>query len=222
MNQKRSKKSENIEVRISHEVKKAFYAKAKRENRTVSDLLLELIDDYLKVGKHSVKHSSFGAYIMRVKTFFKKPQIILASTLASLAAVLTLIPTATAEEILLKINGEVVKVNNEDEGSINTKTVETIVKLNVNNDKFVILDLPLGHLAPSNNLTLQLKVKESDLPNGEDGLLLETILIQDDGELKNIIAQPSISMVLNEDASFFTGDKEGDKIEFKFSIQSKT
>lgn len=57
MTERRSKKSESIEVRLPHEVKQAFMSKAAVEGRTASEIIRRSITTYLRDGSEGVQRS---------------------------------------------------------------------------------------------------------------------------------------------------------------------
>ena len=77
---KSPKKSENLEVRLSHADKQNLRAKAALEGRSVSDVVRCLISDYLHPPKSRTESSVFEGLLM---TFKSRPKTILA-TLACL------------------------------------------------------------------------------------------------------------------------------------------
>ena len=111
---KSKKKSEMLEVRLSHEDKQALQAKAAREGRTVSFVVRRLISDYLTPPETRSQPSRLQELFMSLKS---KPKSLLATGAVCLALPFIFTPFASAEDISLRLNGEytqVIQVDGED------------------------------------------------------------------------------------------------------------
>lgn len=103
---KSPKKSEMLEVRLSHPDKLALQEKAAREGRTVSDVVRGLISSYLSQDAARSKTSSFMELLMALKS---KPKSLALTALACLAAPLAFSTFAFADDISLTLSGEFVE-----------------------------------------------------------------------------------------------------------------
>lgn len=102
---KQPKKSETLEVRLSHPDKLALQDQAAREGRTVSDVVRGLISSYLAQAEPRSKPSRLTELLMTLKS---KPKSVLATlACAPLLLVPALMPaTASAENVSLSLEGE--------------------------------------------------------------------------------------------------------------------
>ena len=103
---KSPKKSEMLEVRLSHPDKLALQEKAAREGRTVSDVVRGLISSYLSQDAARSKTSSFMELLMALKS---KPKSLALTALACLAAPLAFSTFAFADDLSLTLSGEFVE-----------------------------------------------------------------------------------------------------------------
>jgi len=99
------KKSENLEVRLSHQDKTALQKKAAQEGRSVSAVVRELISDYLTQPIARSTPNRFMELIMKLKS---KPKSMVAA-LVILVAPFTLFQFASAEDVAIELNGEYTK-----------------------------------------------------------------------------------------------------------------
>lgn len=99
---RRSKKSEMLEVRLSHEDKEALRAKAASEGQTVSAVVRRLIGAYIRPAE-TVDHTERWNPIMTLKTY---PRRAAAAALACLATTFALSSTAQAEPVRLTLEIE--------------------------------------------------------------------------------------------------------------------
>ena len=97
---KSSKKSETLEVRISHEDKQALQTKASGEGKTVSHVIRGLISTYLSQPDTRSRPNRLMELIMTLKS---KPKSVLAAALACLALPLTFSSLASAQDVSLLI-----------------------------------------------------------------------------------------------------------------------
>lgn len=96
MSRKPTKKSETIDVRVSHEVKRRLHEKCQAEDRSVSDVMRSLIDNYLEdtVERAPEKHAWRFAMPKHIQN---RPRLSLAALAASILATLALAQTASAD-----------------------------------------------------------------------------------------------------------------------------
>lgn len=138
------KKSETVEVRLSHETKAALAAKARAERRTVSDVIRGLIDDYLR-------RRPFGSQMTKGVALMRLAAI--PAALGAIAVVgLTVISPARADDVVLAVSAAIEQAGpgmqifhpNDGErgrGRI-VREFETSVELNVG--EALVLCLPRG------------------------------------------------------------------------------
>ena len=119
------KKSDVIEVRISHEDKQRLRAKAASDGLSLSAAVRRLIADYLREDDAAERetHSLLDRFIMPIKRY---PARIAAGTAALLAAALTLAVPAHAEERSLALSFETVTPEDDGTRTRSGKTVVTV------------------------------------------------------------------------------------------------
>lgn len=222
---KKAKKSETLEVRLSHPDKVALQDKAAREGRTVSAVVRGLISSYLSQAEPRSKSSKMTELLMTLK---RKPKSVLA-TLACvpLLSLPFLLPaSASAEDISLSLKGEYIApiVENDEEG-IRTRRFNT--ELQITPGKFITLRLPsLTAQGPDSGLYMVVHVDEQDAR-----IILELTLCEvadapqktqnvvevipiDICESANIIATPVLSTRYGDMVEFKMGDSEGETFSF--------
>ncbi|MGB0906003.1 MAG: hypothetical protein ACPGVT_00815 [Maricaulaceae bacterium] len=122
MKKVKSKKSENLEVRISYETKLALHRKAKEDGRSVSSVVRSLIEGYLVAPAERPKQRNSSQILSRLKALIGAPKIILTSLIAAAGMSLVFMPAATADEIAMDISGEIVRPV---DGGTRTKRMKT-------------------------------------------------------------------------------------------------
>lgn len=185
---KSSKKSETLEVRISHEDKQALQAKASGEGKTVSHVIRGLISTYLSQPDTRSRPNRLMELIMTLKS---KPKSVLAAVLACLALPLTFSSLASAQDVSLLINADYTQpvLENGEEGK-RVRRFETEVHM----DSDGTATLEYG--------TLTISIKAETV---ESGLSLK-FTISDDDEL---IATPSLVTHFDETARIEIGQEQG-------------
>ena len=109
MTEREPKKSEMIEVRISHESKEALHAKAKSEGRTVSDIVRSLISSYLSGAPSAARPAWQRRLGAGVSVVTRAPRLA-AAAVAALAVTLLFSQSASlAEGVSLELDGTVVR-----------------------------------------------------------------------------------------------------------------
>ncbi|WP_427449805.1 hypothetical protein [Litorimonas sp. WD9-15] len=110
------KKSETLEIRLSHPDKTALQIKASREGRTVSDVVRGLISVYIAEPDTRSTSTKLTELLMTLKS---KPKSALATAAACVALPFAIVPFAAAEPIALKLDGEYIEpvVENGTEGT---------------------------------------------------------------------------------------------------------
>jgi len=187
---KSSKKSETIEIRVSHEDKQALQAKASSQGRTVSSVIRSLIADYLAKDETRPYSNRLKASLMTLKS---KPKSIAATLFACALAPFAYVQYAAAEDISVKLDGEYIVpiVENGEEGT-RTRSFSTEVHFENGGDATF-------NLAP--DMTMFITVKES-----ADRLFIEMV-IKDKNEL---IAEPRITTTYDTPIRVEVGSETGE------------
>ena len=161
---KSKKKSEMLEVRLSHDDKLALQAKARCEGRSVSVVVRQLISDYL-----TQPESRSPPYLLmeRLMTLKSKPKFLLTAAAVGLLAPLGLAGLASAEDVAIRINGEYTQPVTEN--GVEGKRVRRFdFDVHMEADGSAILDIP------SQSGTLQISVLSEDV---DDGLALRFVIL---------------------------------------------
>ena len=199
-----AKKSETLEVRVSYETKRKLSAKAKSEGRTVSDVVRNLIGAYLTDPISTTHNSKLGDAAMFIKKLFtQKPKTALATMAALLMSPLLIIPSATAENLIIDIEGEHIQPAESD--GVRKRTFETEVELETGTTLKLGFD---GQLVTTDSdveiegdwLSLQI----NDVEN-LDGKKILSMTVSIFGNIKGeekVIAEPTIKAVYGEVAEF--------------------
>ena len=191
---KSPKKSEMLEVRLSHPDKLALQEKAAREGRTVSDVVRGLIASYLSQDAARSKTSSLMELLMALKS---KPKSLAVTALACLAAPLAFSTFAFADDISLTLSGEFVEpiIENGEDGK-RVRRFTTEVHMDSNETMRVKLS---GN--PEDDLAVV--VTTNDV---EDGVLLKFEIIKNG----DVIAMPQLTALYNEAARVEIGHENGE------------
>jgi len=231
--EKRSKKSETLEVRISYDTKQKLSHRAETEGRTVSDVVRNLINTYLAQSASGQKTSKFGDAMMRLKQFLiQKPKTVLAGLTALAASSFLFIPTASAESFVLGVQDEWVEPLAEDNG-VRTRRFETQIELDFGSTVIMGADgqvprmnsdgqyTSVNTILVKDGLWIKVRVDEAEVMNGEDGVLISLSLIEKVDKVERLLAAPNITAAYDETASF-TSETDGNIYSFKFSPRSKS
>ena len=222
---KSPKKSETLEVRLSHPDKVALQDKAAREGRSVSAVVRGLISSYLAQGEPRSQPSRLTELLMTLK---RKPKSI-AATLACvpILGLLFLLPaSASAEDISLSLKGEYIAavVENGEEG---TRTRRFNTELQITPGHFMTMRLPsLIAQGPKSGLYMVVQVQEqetdiilgltlcevADAPQKHQNVV-EMIPINV-CETANIIAKPTLTTQFGDRVEFKMGDSAGETFSF--------
>ena len=209
---KQHKKSETLEVRLSHPDKTALQDKAAREGRTVSDVVRGLISSYLSQAEPR-SHTQFTELLMTLKS---KPKSVLA-TLAILplcAAPFLLPATANAGDIALTLESEYTEPSGtQGSGGKRVRRMKTEIEI----DKNQFFSIPIATLSgePNSNLHMSFKASEEDgrvvtieisfceitdpaKNSAKQGMMV--LIDSCDGE--TMLAQPTLSVKYGETAEF--------------------
>lgn len=157
---KQPKKSETLEVRLSHPDKTALQDKAAREGRTVSDVVRGLITSYLSQAEPRSRNQ-FTELLMTLK---RKPKSVLATLtcLPLLATPLLLPTTANAGDISLTLESEFTEPEeSHGEGGKRVRRMKTEIEIDEN--QFFSIPLMISPSGDENaNLHMSFKVSEGD------------------------------------------------------------
>ena len=211
---KKHKKSETLEVRLSHPDKVALQDKAAREGRTVSDVVRGLISSYLTQSEPRSKTSTLTELLM---TFKSKPKFVLATlaALPLLAAPFLLPVTATAGDIAVTLESEYTEPE-KSHGADGKRVRRMKTELKLEENQFFTIPVaasPSGD--PSANLHMSLSVSEGDdqivtieisiceiTETSKNSNSQGKVLLIDSCEGQNLIANPKISAKYGETAEF--------------------
>ena len=191
---KSPKKSEMLEVRLSHPDKLALQEKAADEGRTVSDVVRGLISSYLTQDAARSKPSLFMELLMAIKS---KPKSLAATVLACLAAPLAFSTFAFADDLSLTLSGEFVEPiieNGEDGKRVRRFTTE------VHMDSNETMRVKLSGI-PEDDLAVVVTTKDV-----ENGISLKFEIIKNG----DVIAMPQLTALYNEAARVEIGHENGE------------
>lgn len=187
---KSKKKSEMLEVRLSHEDKQALQAKAANEGRTVSFVVRRLISDYLKQPEARSQPTRFTELLMTLKS---KPKTVLALAAACILTPLGMASFASAADVSLRINAEYTQPATE-HGAEGKRVRRFNTDLHMEADGTATLEIP------SQTGSFRLLITSEEVENG----LSLKFAILDNGEGWNMSDQlgafASPSVIVNYDA----------------------
>lgn len=191
---KSPKKSEMLEVRLSHPDKLALQEKAADEGRTVSDVVRGLISSYLTQDAARSKPSLFMELLMAIKS---KPKSLAATVLACLAAPFAFSTFAFADDISLTLSGEFIEpiIENGEDGK-RVRRFSTEVHMDSNETMRVKLS---G--IPEDDLAVVVTTK-----NVENGISLKFEIIKNG----DTIAMPYLAAFYDEAARVEIENKNGE------------
>lgn len=160
------KKSETLEIRLSHPDKTALQNKAAREGRTVSGVVRDLISSYIAKPEARSTSTKSTELLMTLKS---RPKSVLASAAACLAIPFAIVPFAAAEPITLKLNAEHVQpvIENGEKGT-RTQRFETDVLLETGErNEFLVgganpFTIILSVTEVGDELLIDMKIHEGD------------------------------------------------------------
>ena len=138
---KQPKKSETVEVRLSHPDKQALQAKASREGRTVSDIIRGLISDYIAQPDARSTSNKLTELFMTLKSKPRSLLAIAASCVPILALPVFFAASANAEDISLTLAAEYVSPVVEG-GVEGTRTQRFSTEIELGLDKFITMRMP--------------------------------------------------------------------------------
>lgn len=181
------KKSENVEIRIDHKTKQALADKAAIENRNVSEVLRDLIHEYLTPAaplKDGFRFRSYGGW--------------LTAAMVIMFSGLSLIPGAAADSLKLGFHGEVIKPE-EDGQRLHSAQYE--IKLDSYSEP---VSLPIG----SDKFIFEIFARPVELETGEDAVHLKIKIIEKGRGHKIIVAEPQLTTLLGEEAKIEIGGED--------------
>jgi len=211
---KRSKKSEMLEVRLSHEDKQALQTKATEEGRTVSFVIRRLISEYLTQPAARSQPQQFTELFMALKS---KPKSVFASLacLPLLGTPFLLPTTANAGDIALTLESEYT----EPETSIaaDGKRVRR-AKTEVHISEGQFFSLPFAAIPsydPNATLYMSFRATEGNnqivtieisicekMDSSKNAVVVAQILTIDSCDGEKLLANPKISAKYGETAEF--------------------
>ena len=101
------KKSEKIEVRLSHEEKSALLSLARRQGRTISTIVRDLLADHLRDVLQAEQQPSIRERTaMILKPMATHPRKLAAALAASLGLGVLVLPTAVADPVKVELQGD--------------------------------------------------------------------------------------------------------------------
>ena len=104
---RKPKKSEKIEVRISHEEKRELQILARQRGQTVSTIVRGLVADHLSASRRAELQSSLREITnMILKPASMHPRKLAAALIASLGLGAMLLPTAMADPMKVELQGD--------------------------------------------------------------------------------------------------------------------
>lgn len=186
------KKSENLEIRLSHQDKMALQDKASQEGRSVSAVVRSLISNYLA---QPVARSNPNYMMELFMTLKSKPKAIVAAACALIASPLLFSSFAAAQPIAVMYEMEYVVpvIENGVEGT-NTRRATNEVHLTKNEQaKFPVM-------GPQGNIFVSISVTEI-----ADGLTLKFTF----SDVDKTIAAPVLTSYKGETVSFLTEGRDG-------------
>ena len=223
---KLTKKSETLEVRISYETKQKLSKQADTENRTVSDLVRSLIHEYLSKPQSSASTFDLRINLMRMKKFItQKPITAFASFAAILAASLSFIPAASAEDIQLNLQGEFIQPEGDgtrtrrfntniisDYGSTVIISVDGLNLIKVPNTS----DSSISNLTLQDGLWVKIKTEKGATQNSNETLTIYVSIINTANGDETIIAEPFLTTHLGTPAEVLISSDKKNSYSLKF------
>lgn len=104
---RKPKKSEKIEVRISHEEKRDLQSLARQRGQTVSTIVRGLVRDHLRGSRRAELQTSLkDRTVMILKPVSMHPRKLAAALVASLGLGAMLLPTAMADPVKVELQGD--------------------------------------------------------------------------------------------------------------------
>ena len=220
---KQPKKSETLEVRLSHPDKLALQDKAAREGRTVSDVVRGLISSYLSQSEPRSKISRQSELLMTLKS---RPKTVLAALacLPALSLPILLASPANAADIAITFGGEFISpvIENGVEGK-RLQRFSTEVEMDL--DQFIGMRLPSSPIQGDNSsLFMIAKISEAN-----ETVTIDITICQIEGDIaarpnvielthfdgcqfERILANPRLTTKYGEKAEFRMGDESGQTI----------
>lgn len=199
-----AKKSETLEVRVSYETKRKLSERAKSEGRTVSDVVRNLIGSYLALPVSKAHNSKLGDAIMFIKKLLTtKPKTAIAVMAALLMSPLVIIPSATAENLILDIEGEHIRPVESD--GVRKRTFETQVELETGTTLRIGFDGKLVTTNPDVVLGgdwLSLKINDVESADGKKIVSMTVSIFGNVNGENIVIAEPLLKAVYGEAAEF--------------------
>ena len=185
------KKTEFLEVRIAHETKQRLADKARRESRTVSDVIRDQVQIYLS-DDVSEKQAGIGAAIIR------SIRVIIAGGIAIFLFGLSTFMPANAGTISAVVKGSVKEVESLEPRSVRTRSFVANVLVE---DESSVLELPLDH----ETISMTMKLQPTQLLNGQDAVMVELAFYEQTEAGKKLIVSPKLVSAFDAPAQFAIG-----------------
>lgn len=232
-----AKKSETLEVRVSYDTKRELSERAKLDGRTVSDVVRHLIGDYLANPISKTRNSKLGDAIMFMKKLFtQNPKTAVVTMAALLMSPLLIIPSATAENLIIDIKGEHIQPVESDE--VRTRRFDTQVEMETDTVLKLGFDGLLVTTDPEVILEgdwLSLKINDVETLDGKKIVSMTVSIFGNVNGEDIVIAEPILKAVYGEAAEFkmlkenfnqetgtFYGKEKMTEFSLKFTPRAKT
>lgn len=202
-----SKKSETIEVRVSHETKRALQDKCQAQGKTVSGVIRAFIGQYLRQEEHADKPSLNGSMI--VNSLIRKPHAFFAACVSLFAAVVVVaLSPSSAQDAGLYIDASIVKLDHTRE---HKNVTRTDMLLSYGNE----VSLPM--LVDDQQFVFKMTVTPVDA----DRLMVAVdIMLQNQGETE-IVAKPRLMAAYDETVGIMIGNELSDSasVAYQYKIE---
>ena len=196
----KSKKSETLEVRVSYNVKNALQQKARLEKKTVSEIVRQLIAQYLTIKPRSILLSNESSvyptsFMHRLSQLARRPRAITATVLGLVGAALIFQSPSIAQDVSLELDGTFVI----DDVGIHSFSEKVDLSFGQEHE-FVI--------GSDANYQITMMVQEVDIEYGDVQIEFKINRLDDTGDV--MIAQPSLTMDFARNARIeLTGEDGG-------------
>jgi len=181
------KKSENVEIRIDHATKQALHEKAEIEQRSVSDVLRSLIDDYLSPPKKITqpRFRQYGGWAT--------------AAIVLMFSGLSLFPSASADNLKLDFKGEIVTPDGDGQ---RLRTIDSVFEFD---EQGGTIKLPVG----ASDTIFEITVRAVTLDDQSRAADMRIKIIEIDGPERKVLAEPHLIGNLDEISRIEIGSEEG-------------
>jgi hypothetical protein len=199
-----------LEIRVSFETKEALRRKSLSENRSVSGIVRDLINQYLTDESISTPNLGYKERVIMLKSFLlSKPKTAFAGLGVAFIGLLSFGSLAFAGELNLDFEGEFIKHGEDGEKHVKRVNYEMVGKDTDNfTVKFELAD---------RELFIEIRAYETLLANNEDGVMLAFELKENkDGE-EVVLAMPQLSAIYGEEAAVKI--EKGDGFSYSWKVR---